>query len=616
MSNSKAALKPGQQAGAALLLFVLVILAGASFALLTKLDSAVNRFTRDYSSMDALQEAKAALIGYAVTYPDTHLGHGPGFLPCPDRDNDGATDRGSCALNPNATTIGRLPYETLEISRVMDHSGEVLWYAVADNYRNNPKTRRLNSDTPGNFEVDTRDDIVAVIFAPGPPIAAQSRGTKAERRDVANYLEGDNADKDVRFVTQSGAVQDLHYHEKFNDRLLVITRQELMQAVEKRVLGDVAKALIAYQARNGSYPWLSPFANPSASLFRGAAGTIQGHLAYHYSRATKAAGEPNQFNTGLALRWERLKNTAPVQLRKTWNSRDIGEDMYNSSVPLIDCLFDIKHCDEGGLFPKLASLPAKGEASCTWPDKNSWPDLAPASYKDTFVCAPLKATVTSEYRSHTCRATASRFYFVNFPAFTGTASETRIEPATANSIRTRAVSYEGYLPAKRGAIGIIDTYEGTLYNHKTGACDEGTLRISASIGLIKGKTTGKLTASGIHYDMDVDKHELPAWFVEHGWQNLIYIAYADGEPVPGTGEAKLDCKGPDAACLTVSVNGVLRDQIHALALSAGADLKLARPGGGLRVYLEGDNNNLDASFEKNRITAEHNDQLRIIATVP
>ena len=221
------------QGGAALLAFMLVILAGASFVLVSELNEATGQFSREFSSIGALKEAKAALIGYAVTYPETHPGDGPGFLPCPDRDNDGSTDAGACALSPNGTTIGRLPYKTLEISKVADHFGEVLWYAVADNYRNNPKVDQLNSDTLGNFSVDAMNDVVAVIFAPGPPLGTQDRSTDAGKNNVANYLEDDNADNDAMFVTQSADTKDSEYRYKFNDRLITITRQELMKEVER-----------------------------------------------------------------------------------------------------------------------------------------------------------------------------------------------------------------------------------------------------------------------------------------------------------------------------------------------------------------------------------------------
>ncbi|MGH8119764.1 MAG: hypothetical protein ACRESK_04025, partial [Gammaproteobacteria bacterium] len=52
----------------------------------------------EYRTESALNQAREALIGYAVSYPDKiNPDYGPGYLPCPDRNNDGATDGGACS---------------------------------------------------------------------------------------------------------------------------------------------------------------------------------------------------------------------------------------------------------------------------------------------------------------------------------------------------------------------------------------------------------------------------------------------------------------------------------------------------------------------------------------
>lgn len=63
-------------------------------------------------SVEALAIARAALIGYAISYAETHPGEGYGFLPCPDAGNTGSTPVGACGARGTAA-VGRLPWRTL-----------------------------------------------------------------------------------------------------------------------------------------------------------------------------------------------------------------------------------------------------------------------------------------------------------------------------------------------------------------------------------------------------------------------------------------------------------------------------------------------------------------------
>jgi type II secretory pathway pseudopilin PulG len=248
------------QNGAALLVFMLALVIATSYALVTKLNAATKSQARQLATSRVLAEAKQALISYAVTYPDrsgtTDSTAGPGYLSCPDTDNDGSPNA-PCGVN----SVGRLPGEFLATNNYLDSTGERLWYAVSDNFRNtNIKFQPLNSETPGQLNVDGINDIVAVIIAPGEPVNAQ---VNRPSNNIADYLEGDNATTgDDSFTLNSGG----------NDQLIYITRQELMAAIEKRVLGDVKTALETYKATAGAYPWLSPFADPKA-VARQVAGT-------------------------------------------------------------------------------------------------------------------------------------------------------------------------------------------------------------------------------------------------------------------------------------------------------------------------------------------------------
>jgi len=248
------------QKGAVLLVFMLIILAGTSYMLISRLNENSLQYIRDTSTATALSQAKQALLFYAMNYPELRAPteKGPGFLPCPDRNNDG-NPASNCTFNPDTstyTTIGRLPFRILGLADIRDSSGERLWYAVSDNFRNTQSNDAvINSDTPGRLTVDGMGDVVAVIIAPGIPVTGQD--SRPSDNDSSEYLEGDNAtDDDQSFVSTAGGI--------FNDRLVTITRAELMQVVEQRVINEVRSILSQYNDDYLAYPWLAPFADPKA----------------------------------------------------------------------------------------------------------------------------------------------------------------------------------------------------------------------------------------------------------------------------------------------------------------------------------------------------------------
>lgn len=122
-------------------------------------------------SLDALAQARSALIGYAISYAERHPGEGYGFLPCPDRGNDGSTPIGACGARDTAA-IGRLPWRTLGLAELRDGWGECLWYAVSGSAKHNPKPLALNWDSPGQFALE---DARAHRCRSRHPTAARSR---------------------------------------------------------------------------------------------------------------------------------------------------------------------------------------------------------------------------------------------------------------------------------------------------------------------------------------------------------------------------------------------------------------------------------------------------------
>lgn len=242
--------------GAALIIMMILLLVGGTGLLLSRTSANAPSLARQQSVERALARAREALIAYAVTYPDSYgsWSAGPGRLPCPDLDGDGGPD--PCSGN----VAGRLPRRITVVvnadtgrRRALrfpagDELGDqqALWYAVSDGHRNNPATLGANAGMPGGLTVDGVDDIVAVIIAPGPPGAGQTRPSL----NRADYLEGRNADADAVFGSDG------------NDHLVSIGRHELMRRVSTRVAAELAAIVRRYRTACGFYPWAASFADP------------------------------------------------------------------------------------------------------------------------------------------------------------------------------------------------------------------------------------------------------------------------------------------------------------------------------------------------------------------
>jgi len=276
---------------------------------------------RDRKTAEALAQAKAALIGYAVSVDLTGTKR-PGDLPCPDINDNG--DAGGSCSNAGGTTLGRLPWKTLGLPDLRDGDGERLWYAVSSNFKNNPRTSCtapgdagcLNSDARGTITVRNKDGtvvndgsnpnqyipsgVIAVIIAPGRVLqrqgaaSAQVRGctvgvdcdadekctaspvTLTPKCNPVNYLDvftgafgtEDNVDfAETGNVTNGfvgsgtngfimGDIFDASGNLIVNDRVIVITYQDLMPLLERRVAKEAYNCMVSYAAAsNGRYPW-------------------------------------------------------------------------------------------------------------------------------------------------------------------------------------------------------------------------------------------------------------------------------------------------------------------------------------------------------------------------
>ena len=277
------------------LLLALVVLA-ALWGVTSSFTVAAQRVDRDRATMAAIMQAKEALIAHAALNLDR-----PGSLPCPDTNNDGKAEAMGthCANNadPNLR-VGRLPYKTLDLPDIRDASGERLWYALSANFRRAAGTV-VNSDTQGQIQLNglaPSQRVVAVIIAPGAPLAGQTRdpSVPAQLDNIANYLEGENdynndggVNNDVfQNATPSGA---------FNDIVVPITEEELFAVVENMVALRLRKDVrpeIDSQYRDfwGGYPFPAAFDPGSVPPpgYVGVVGATEGQLPVDPDQLTYA----------------------------------------------------------------------------------------------------------------------------------------------------------------------------------------------------------------------------------------------------------------------------------------------------------------------------------------
>jgi Tfp pilus assembly protein PilX len=300
-----------QQRGAMLLLVLLLLASAATLPLLHSLSSNTARQERAQRTAEALARAKDALLSYAVSYPDQESHEdaeaGPGYLPCPDLDNDGTAKTAGVDLVCGPNTLGRLPWALLGLEDLRDGSGERLWYAVAADFRAiGQKHVPLNSESRGQFSVDGRDDIVAVILAPGAPLFGQTRAAAGVNL-TTNYLEGGNAEQpsDTRFASRGTGAGP------FNDRLLSITQQEIAQAMEKRALSEVRARLLRFKEVFGVHTGTAKKAFPLLSRLRKprAASLLIAGKADSGSTANRLRDAGEDFQRGGVMRGSVVFNT-------------------------------------------------------------------------------------------------------------------------------------------------------------------------------------------------------------------------------------------------------------------------------------------------------------------
>jgi len=336
------------QNGAALMVMMIIMVLGSLAFLVGSLSKINATVERDKITSDSLAQAKESLIAFASTVQLDNNCTGtncarPGDLPCPDTNNDGQSD----ACTGQNLRLGRLPWKTLGIAELRDSTGERLWYAVSNNFKNNPRTtctnplpgnNCLNSDTPGTISVFAADGTqlnnggvigtgaVAVVIAPGAGISRhdnviQNRGctvgvdcdvndkcttsppTNTPKCNPANYLDvatlGTTTHDNQSFIDSSptdgfiqGRIKDANGNTLLNDQLLVITQDNIMQVVQKRVAAEVKQCLVEYaNNNNGHLPWAARIRTTSAPNYADRSDRLFGRIPKDLSDTLSDSGD-------------------------------------------------------------------------------------------------------------------------------------------------------------------------------------------------------------------------------------------------------------------------------------------------------------------------------------
>ena len=218
-------------------------------------DAEQSRIRREEQSSRALALAKEVLISHAIIDAVTDPSQAsprPGELPCPARHDDGVSDGGSAC-----STVGWLPWKTLELEDLRDSAGARLWYAVSGDFRddgiNEPDinsaatfTGLLHILDASGFETGTA---AAVIIAPGSALSGQTRSAddNVAADVIQQYLEGTNTDMDDSFSGETTI--------SLNDQIVVITAEELVERASQLAIRQVAATIREYYNAEGYYPY-------------------------------------------------------------------------------------------------------------------------------------------------------------------------------------------------------------------------------------------------------------------------------------------------------------------------------------------------------------------------
>lgn len=345
---------PRRQRGAALLAMLAVLVMGASWWLVTALNTPVNRTALHRSqNAEVLQQAKQALIGWAALQAIKDTEENPGRLPCPEAAANigNPSFEGTASGNCTLPAVGRLPWRTLGLDKLQDAAGEPLWYVVSPGWALpfSSAIIGINSNARGNLAVDGQPNAaVALIIAPGAALklapnalqlaagcVARTQARTPSAPNPLDYLECQN----IAGASLRTSVVDNASNPLFNDQALAVTAAEVLAAVEGPVAARINREVVpqlqtVYNTATWGasptdpiYPFAVTFGDPASSDFKGVAATLQGLIPL-------TAGTCNALTAGRCDPNFVLWNTATISAVQTGGTATTFSADCTASTPI------------------------------------------------------------------------------------------------------------------------------------------------------------------------------------------------------------------------------------------------------------------------------------------
>ena len=498
---------------------------------------------------ETLGRAKAALVGYVAQRAARNGENNPGRLPCPEAPGSaGGANEGVAAGNCTLPAVGRFPWRTLGIEKLVDSASEPLWYAVSPGWALVPPgtaTLTINSGTAGQLAIDGESSAaVALIIAPGPAFSVQAAPGCAPRMqsrsalppNVRDYLECENATSpaDTNFASRGPAGS-------FNDQVVRVTAADVLPAIEaaiahriEREIVPVLKGVYAGPAwgtstANPLFPYATPFSDPTSSNYQGAAGTFHGLLPFTFSQSCSPTTDPR---CSIALvQWSTAPGHAPVVT------------LTNVSTPSYAC-------------PAVTG----SSIQCT----------------GTYIAAAgsvqlrLAATATNV-------AMALK----------------QLDPAKV-AIRVRETSSPTWQPAVAALAGQFNAADGSA-----------TLSALATVAAVPLSSymfeiTADIGALADHPLLDASTASSTGWFPRNQWHRFVYYVLAP--PHAASAATPRACTELPATCLDIANVTPARTQRAILILAGRALLGQTRPSANIADYLEFGNAASPAALERQPVS--------------
>ena len=586
------------QGGFALIAVVALIVLISAYLLVQQLNASTVGDKRNQNAK-VLNQAKQALIGYVAQQASQSGEDNPGRLPCPEAFGYiGTSSEGisgpqiapsvPCATVATVARVGRLPWRTLGLDKLLDAASEPLWYVVSPGWtlQTSSTLLTINSNTRGQLVVDglpAPNEVIALIIAPGPAMnvqaapgctaRVQSRTAPSPGIDPLDYIECFNSAA-LTFSTTGPSTS-------FNDQVLRVTTADLLPEIEAAIAVRIQREIVpllksvyasaqwGLTATNPLFPYAAPWANPGTSDFRGVAGTFQGLLPFNQTQLCTVLGNPRCLPAPLLVDWS--SGTPPVAYKAggygTIESQSCSWQPSSAVKDIAECDGTYKEDDTSSF---TLSQQMRVEMSATFSNvamglrmlDNTVPRMHVEARDDD--CAP-----TCPWQPQAVTQTV-----------------------TMNPNGSATITFGAWLPN-------IDSM---------GWMTIATYRIRLERAVIVD-----------HPLLDASVSSPTGWFARNEWYRLVYYALAPNHAATGT--APRSCESTTPTCLSVT-NVSPTNKQRAILILAGRSLTnpAGRPNGTLADFVEFGNADGNLVFEQRRVSratnAPFNDRIVVLDANP